>query len=151
MVFHDGRASGFLRGHGLCAVISLSLCQNIPMQYFIVHCIGWQWWGRGSYFSVLWILRTVRRIFACLVLSELLRKPRKRGLYVVDQSTTIWKEVAAFGFHEITLTRSEAKVGLLGEGRTPQRPDNQPFLWRKKDFMLSRLLWQPQTALTHCI
>lgn len=94
-----------------------------------------------------------RRIFADLVLSELLRKPKKRGggLFVVDQSTTIWKEVAAFGFHEITLTRSEAKVSLLGEGRVPQGPDSQPFLWTKKDFMLSRLLWQPQTALTHYI
>lgn len=45
MVFHDGRAVGFLLGHGLHAVISLSLCRNIPMRYFTVHCIGWEWGG----------------------------------------------------------------------------------------------------------
>lgn len=39
---------------------------------------------------------------------------REEGMFVFDQNTTIWKEVAAFGFHETTLTRSEAKDGLLG-------------------------------------
>jgi len=70
-------------------------------------------------------------------------------MFVGDQSTTRWKEVAAFGFHETTWTRWEAKVALPGQGRMPQRPDSQPFLWTKKDFMFSRLLWQPRMALTH--
>lgn len=72
-------------------------------------------------------------------------------MFVADQSTTIRKEVAAFAFHETTQTRREAKVALLGQGRMPQCPDSQPFLWTKKDFMLSRLLWPPRMALTHYI
>lgn len=49
-------------------------------------------------------------------LSELVlsRKKRGGGDVVVDQSATIRSEVAAFGFHETTLTRHKARVGLLG-------------------------------------
>lgn len=69
-------------------------------------------------------------------------------MLVVDQSTRRWKEVAALGFRETTWTRREAKVALLRQGRVPRCPDSQPFLWTRKDFTLSRLLWRPRTALT---
>lgn len=79
----------------------------------------------------------------CLSCSLRVTQEAKKGERVCLLLTRAqqWKEVAAFGFHETTQTRREAKVALLGQGRMPQRPDSQPFLWTKKDFMLSRLLW----------
>lgn len=69
-----------------------------------------------------------------LCLSCPLKNKERGGVFAVDQSATIWREVEAFGFHETTWTRYEARVGLLGQvSADAMCPDSQPFLSLDKE------------------
>lgn len=146
------RASEFLLGHRFHAVISL------PNMVVTADCVGG---NRGSYFSVVWILRTVNILSAISdaekidVLSILSLSPqsnrKKSGVHCcwlqhnnMERGSNVW-----ILWDNLELWSKGWFAGLVNAEYHCAWTVSPFLVCTKKDNMLSRLLQWPQMALTH--